>query len=91
MESFYEPRKSFDEYVNHLEKDKVAGDELSVVLLSKYLKRNITVLGPSRTWKMYPVMKDDIVISFDGRYYATQDTKSSIATSRELDYIYISY
>ena len=49
------------------------GDELIVVLLARFLRRNISILSPFNKWKMYPTLPDDIILMFDTRYNSTQD------------------
>ena len=92
IENYYKPKYRFSDCVKDLECEKVAGDELSVVLLSKYLRRNITVVGPFQTWSMFPTMKQDIILTFDGRFGSTQDLTQSAAAqseSEELFYLFL--
>ena len=73
IENYYEPMYKFKDFCKDLKNDKVHGDELYIVLLSRYLRRNITVLSPFDKWKMYPTLQDDIILMFDGRYWPTQN------------------
>ena len=63
----------FSSYCKDLESEKVEGDELTVVLLARYLRCNISILSPFNKWKMYPSLPDDIILMYDARYNPTQD------------------
>ena len=83
IEGFYDPVYRFHDFVKDLAEEKIVGDELTLVLLSRYLKRNITVISPFNTWTMFPTMTTDIVLTYDGRFWPTQDlSTSAVAQSK---------
>ena len=85
MESYYDPIYCYDEFVKDLEWEKIVSDKLSLVLLAKFLKHNIMVISPFNTWTMYPTYKTDIILTYDGRFGATQDLSTSVATQSKSD------
>ena len=46
---------------------KEPGDECTILLAAKWLRRNITVISPERDWQAYDNIKDDIVIIYHGQ------------------------
>ena len=83
IEGYYDPVYKYHDFITDLEMQKIVGDEMTLVLLAKYLKQNITVLSPFNTWTMYPTYKTDIVLTFDGRFAPTQDLSTSVAAQSE--------
>ena len=79
IKDYYDPVYHYSKYIADLEKEKIAGDELILVLLAKYLKRNITVVSPFNTWTIFLFLKTDIVLMFDGCFGATQHLSTSAA------------
>ena len=61
------------------------GDELTLVLLVKYLKCNISVISPFNTWIMYPTLAKDIILMYDGRFGAMQDLSSVVVAQSKCD------
>ena len=58
---------TFKQLVNSLRKLKEPGDECTILLASKWLQRNITIISPERDWGVYDNIKDDIVIIYRGQ------------------------
>ena len=88
IEDYYDPLYHYSEYVTDLEKEKIAGDELILILLAKYVKRNVTVVSPFNTWTIFPSMKTDIVLTYDGRFGTTQDLSTSAAAQSESNMLF---
>ena len=49
-----------------------------LVLLAKFLQRNITVISPFNTWTMYLSLPQDIILAYDGHFAVTQDLVSAL-------------
>ena len=88
IEDYYDPVYHYSEYVADLEKEKIAGDDLTLVLLAKYLKHNVTVVSPFNTWTIFPSMKTDIILTYDGHFGATQDLSTSAAAQSESNMLF---
>lgn len=80
---------SYKEMVHSLRKLKEAGDETTIILAGKWLRRNITVISPERDWRLYDGIKDDIVIIYRGqtrddemRFQATTSFQEETARSK---------
>ena len=86
VESCYSPKYPFSEFCHDLETEKVQGDELMLVLLAKFLRRNITVISPSNTWTMYPSLPQDIILTYDGHFAATQDLASALENQSKREF-----
>ena len=71
--------------MKELEQEKIVGDELTLVLLVCFLKRNVTIMAPYNTWTLYPTLKPDIILSYDGRFAPTQDLSASAASQSKFD------
>ena len=87
VESYYSPKYPFSEFCRDLESEKVQGDELILVLLAKFLWRNITVISPFNTWTMYPSLPQDIILTYDGRFAATQDLASALENQSKRNFL----
>ena len=87
VEQYYSPKYSFSSYCHDLQAEKIAGDELHVVLMAKYLRRNITVFTPFNTWTMYPSLKEDIILTYDGKYGATQDLETATGNQSKNEFL----
>ena len=85
MESYYDPVYCYDDFIKDLEWERIVGDEISLVLLAKFLKRNIMVISPFNTWTMYPMYKTNIVLTYAGKFGATQDLSTSVAAQSKCD------
>ena len=46
---------------------KETGDELALLLATKWLRRNITVITSKKDWSVYTNCKPDIVITYKGK------------------------
>ena len=73
IESYYQPKYRFLEFCKDLEQ----GDELTVMLLARYLRQNI--MSPFATWTIYPMLQKDIILMYDGRYGATQNLAAAMS------------
>ena len=71
--------------MKELEQEKIVGDELTLVLLACFLKTNVTVMAPYNTWTLYPTLKLDIILSYDGRLAPTQDLSALAASQSKFD------
>ena len=87
VESYYSPKYPFLEFCRDLESEKVQGDELILVLLAKFLWRNITVISPFNTWTMYPSLPQDIILTYNGRFAATQDLASALKNQSKRNFL----
>ena len=65
--------------------EKIAGDEMMVLLLCKYLRHNITIMFPFYTWSMCLSLPKDIILSFDGQFSPTQDLSQSVGVLSKSD------
>ena len=68
-----------------LEVEKIAGDEMTVLLLCKYLQHNISIMFPFYTWSMCPSLPKDIILSFDEWFSPTQDLSQSAGAQSKSD------
>ena len=66
IKAYYEDY-SFDEMVNHFMDAKETGDEFTLLLASKWLRRNITVVTSKKDWSVYPNCRPDIVVTYKGK------------------------
>ena len=88
IEEYYNLKYRFNDFVRDLKEEKVAGNELTLILIARYLKRNITVLSPFNMWTLYPTLSRDIVIMYDWRFAPTQDlSTSATAQSKSTDFL----
>ena len=87
IEAYYSPKCPFSQFCWELESEKVQGDELMLVLLAKFLCQNITVISPFNTWTMFPTMDKDIILTYDGRFGATQDLAGSLENQSKKDFL----
>ena len=87
IEEYYDPKYHFNDFVKDLKEEKVTGDELTLILIARYLKRNITVLSPFNTWTLYPTLSTDIVLMYDGHYSPMQDLSSSAAAQSKSNFL----
>ena len=85
MESYYDPVYHYDDFIKDLEWERIVGDELLLVLLANFLKRNITVISPFNTLTIYPMYKTDIILTYARKFGATQDLSTSVATQSKCD------
>ena len=85
IEDYYNPKYYFSNYVKQLEQDKIIGDELTLVLLACFLKRNVTIMAPNNMWAMYQTLKQDIILAYDGRFAPTQDLSASASSQSKLN------
>ena len=86
IESYYSPKYPFSEFCHDLDCEKVHGDELMLVLLAKFLRRKITVISPFNTWTMYPSLPQDIILTYDGHFAATQDLASALKNQSKREF-----
>ena len=75
--------------ISSLQKLKEPGDECTILLAAKWLRRNIIVISPERDWRAYDTIKDDIVIIYRGqtredemRFQATTTYQEESARSK---------
>lgn len=87
IETYYSPKCPFSQYCRELESEKLQGDELMLVLLAKFLRRNITVISPFNTWTMFPTMDRDIILTYDGRFGATQDLAAALENQSKREFL----
>ena len=66
VESYYTDF-TYDDLVEELQMAKEVGDEFTILLASKWLRRNITVITSKKDWKVYSNVADDIVITYKGK------------------------
>ena len=85
IEDYYDPKYHFNAYVKDLESERIIGDELTLVLLARYMKRNVSVMTPYNTWTLYPSLKQDIILVYDGRFSPIQDLSNSAAAQSKPD------
>ena len=85
IEDYYDLKYLFNAYVKDLEKERIVGDELTLVLLACYMKRNVSVMTLYNTWTLYPSLKQDIILVYDGRFAPTQDLSTSAAVQSKSD------
>ena len=53
--------------VDELNKKKEVGDEMTLMLASKWLRKNITVITSKRDWSVYDNCLHDIVVTCKGK------------------------
>ena len=53
--------------VDELNKKKEVGDEITLMLASKWLRKNITVITSKRDWSVYDNCPHDIVVTYKGK------------------------
>ena len=58
-----------------------------LVLPAKFLRRNITVISPFNTWTMFPTMDRDIILTYDGRFGATQDLATALENQSKREFL----
>ena len=66
MESYYTDF-TYEDLVAELQTAKEVGDEFTILLASKWLRRNITVITSKKDWKVYNNVPDDIVVTYKGK------------------------
>ena len=66
VQAYYEDY-SYDDLVTHLMDAKEVGDEFTLLLASKWLRRNITVITSKKDWSVYSNCSPDIVITYKGK------------------------
>ena len=66
MERFY-LNCSIEKYYENLKTKKFPPDELSLILLAKWLRRNITIVTSKEIWSVYARAKPDLVICYRGK------------------------
>ena len=71
--------------MKELEQEKIVGNELTLILLAHFLKRNVTIMAPYNMWTLYPTLKPDIILSYDGRFAPTQDLSALVASQSKFD------
>ena len=87
VESYDSPKYPFLEFYGDLESEKVHGDELMLVLLAKFLRRNITMISAFNTWTMFPSLPQDIILTYDGHFAATQDLASALENQSKREFL----
>ena len=85
IQDYYDPKYHFNAYVKDLESERIVGDKLTLMLLACYMKRNVSVMTPYNTWTLYPSLKQDIILVYDGRFSPTQDLSNSAAAQSKSD------
>ena len=58
---------SYDNLVGELKSAKAVGDEFTLMIASKWLRCNITVITSKRDWKVYDHCEHDIVLTYKGK------------------------
>ena len=53
--------------VDELNKKKEVGNEMTLMLASKWLKKNITVITSKKDWSVYDNCPHDIVVTYKGK------------------------
>ena len=86
INDYYGDQNSLKDFIQDHKTEKIAGDEMSIILLSKYLQRNITVIAPFATWTMYPSLEQDIILIYDGKFSPTQDLTNPAAVESKSNY-----
>ena len=66
VEKYYEDY-TFEDLVEHFMDAKETGDEFTLLLASKWLRRNITVVTSKKDWSVYGNCAPDIVITYKGK------------------------
>ena len=67
MECNYGQNYTYDKIVEDLFGAKEIGDEFTLLLASKWLKKNITVITAKKDWMAYPNCKTDIIVTYKGK------------------------
>ena len=65
--SAYYSEYGFDDLVNDLMSAKEVGDEFTLMLAAKWLRRNITVITSKKDWSVYTNCPHDIVVTYKGK------------------------
>ena len=58
---------SYEDLVAELKSAKQVGDEFTLMIASKWLRCNITVITSKRDWKVYDNCQNDIVLTYKGK------------------------
>ena len=53
--------------VDEFDKKMEVGDEMTLMLASKWLRKNITVITSKRDWSMYDNCPHDIIVTYKGK------------------------
>ena len=67
VDCYYGENYTYDKIVEDLFSTKEIGDEFTLLLASKWLKKNITVITVKKDWMVYPNCKMDIVVTYKGK------------------------
>ena len=66
LDAYYE-EYTYENLVNDLKGAKEVGDEFTLMVASKWLCHNITVITSKKNWSVYNHCSDDIVITYKGK------------------------
>ena len=62
--SSYYKEFTYQQLIDKLQGAKEVGDEFTLLLASKWLRRNITVIMSKRDWSAYSLCEPDIIITY---------------------------
>ena len=64
---YYGTNYTYDQLVEDLFSAKEVGDEFTLMLASKWLRKNITVITSKKDWSSYSNCAADIVVTYKGK------------------------
>ena len=67
VEMYYGQEYTYKQMVEDLFGAKEVGDEFTLMMASKWLRKNITVITSKKDWSSYANCKHDIVITYKGK------------------------
>lgn len=82
ISSYYDAEFTYKDLVKELTSSKECGDEFTLMLASKWLHKNITVITSKRDWSVYENCQPNVVVTYKGkdRYMRGKWASSQLAT-----------